>query len=98
MTILSVINNNDTGAGSLRQAILEANATASNDEIIFASSIFLNGVSTITLGAAFPAIAASSSAGSLTITGAGASSLIINGNSGNYSIFTISTGGDLRIK
>jgi CSLREA domain-containing protein len=37
----------DDGLISLREAITLANASAANDEIIFASSIFLNGVSTI---------------------------------------------------
>ena len=92
-----VTTNADSGAGSLRQAIIDANATTANDEIIFSSSIFLNGPSTITLGAAFPAIAAASSAGSLTISGPGASSLTIDGNRRNFSIFSINTGGNLTI-
>ena len=76
----------DAGAGSLRQAITDANLTSANDEIVFASSLFTNGVSTITLGsAALPTIAATSGAGSLVITGPGASSLIISGNNGNTS-------------
>ena len=89
MALYTVTTTADSGTGSLRQAILDANGTVANDEIVFASSIFLNGVSTIALGAAFPAIAATSGAGSLTISGPGASSLIINGNQGNYSIFKI---------
>ncbi|WP_341882121.1 FG-GAP-like repeat-containing protein [Synechococcus sp. UW140] len=97
MTLYTVTTTADTGTGSLRQAILDANATAANDEIIFDSSIFLSGVNTIALGAAFPAIDKASSAGSLIISGPGASSLIINGNQGNYSIFKINTGGNLTI-
>jgi hypothetical protein len=92
----------DAGAGSLRQAITDANLTSANDEIVFASSLFTNGVSTISLGSgALPTIQATSSAGSLVITGPGASSLIINGNNGNtsrnFSIFNIASGGNLSI-
>jgi len=48
----------DAGAGSLRQAITDANLNSANDEIIFASALFTNGASTITLGsAALPTIA-----------------------------------------
>ena len=99
---VTVTTTADIGAGSLRQAIIDANATSANDDIVFASSLFTNGVSTITLGsAALPDIAATSGAGSLTITGPGASSLIISGNNGNtnrnFSIFKIASGGNLTI-
>ena len=97
MRIYTVTTTADTGTGSLRQAILDANATSTNDEIIFDSSFSLGGVNTITLGAAFPHISATEYAGSLTITGPGASSLIINGNQGNYSIYSIANGGNLTI-
>ena len=99
---ITVTTTADSGAGSLRQAITDANSNSANDEIIFASSLFTNGTSTITLGfAALPTIAATSGAGSLTITGPGASSLIISGNNGNtsrnFSIFNIAAGGNLSI-
>ena len=102
LSINTVTTNADFGAGSLRQAIIDANATSANDDIVFASSLFTNGVSTITLGsAALPTIAATSGAGSLAITGPGASSLIISGNNGNnsrnFSIFNIASGGNLSI-
>jgi hypothetical protein len=92
----------DAGAGSLREAITAANVTSANDEIVFASSLFTNGQSTITLGsAALPTIAATSGAGSLVITGPGASSLIISGDNGNgnrnFRIFNIASGGNLSI-
>ena len=99
---ITVTTTADTGAGSLRQAIIDANLNSANDEIIFAASLFTNGASWITLGSsALPTIAATVSAGSLTITGPGASSLIISGNNGNngrnYSIFEIASGGNLSI-
>src|ERR1039457_4729828 len=51
---LPVSNANDSGAGSLRQAILDANATSGLDTIIF--QIPGSGVHTIVLLAALPAI------------------------------------------
>ena len=99
---ITVTTTADSGAGSLRQAITDTNATSANDEIVFASSLFTNGPSTISLGSgALPWILATSSAGSLVITGPGASSLIISGNNGNtnrnFSIFNIASGGNLSI-
>ena len=92
----TVVNNSDSGAGSLRQAIIDANATVANDIIDFN---FATGSSpyTITLAAALPNIVDASTAGTLTITGLGASSLTISGNQGNFRIFTIDTGGNLSI-
>ncbi|HEV7903867.1 MAG TPA: carboxypeptidase regulatory-like domain-containing protein [Pyrinomonadaceae bacterium] len=53
-TILSVTNTNDTGAGSLRQAIIDSNATAGVQSINF--QIASAGVQTITLASALPQI------------------------------------------
>ena len=101
-TTYTVVNTFDTGAGSLKDAITLANTTAGNDQIIFN----LTGTTpyTITLGLALPTIVSASTAivtggtaGTLTITGLGASSLTINGNNGNFSIFSIASGGDLSI-
>jgi len=106
----TVVNNLDSGTGSLRQAILDANANAGNDQIIFN----LTGTSpyTITLGSALPTIVSASTAivtggtaGTVTITGLGASSLTISGSdptnannaTRNFSIFSIASGGDLSI-
>ena len=97
----TVTTNADTGVGSLREAITEANATSVNDEIVFDSSLFANGACTITLQSALPTIASTTSAGTLTITGQGATSLIISGNTGNsarnFRIFSIASGGNLAI-
>ena len=99
--IIIVTTTADSGPGSLRQAITDANLTSANDEIIFASSLFTNGASTITLGSALPDIETTATAGTLTITGLAASSLIINGNNGDtnrdFRIFSIASGGDLSI-
>jgi predicted outer membrane repeat protein len=79
----------------------DANATSVNDEIVFASSLFTNGASTITLQSSLPTIASTTVAGTLTITGQGATSLIISGNNGNsarnFIIFSIASGGNLAI-
>jgi len=97
LSVSTVTTTADSGAGSLRQAILDANATSANDEIVFAASLFTNGSSTISLASALPAIAATSGAGTLSITGPGASSLTIHANQGNFSIFSIAPAGNLTI-
>jgi MBG domain-containing protein len=58
----SVTNTNDSGAGSLRQAITDANNTAGTDTITF--NISGSGVKTINLASALPTIS-----GSVTIDG-----------------------------
>ncbi len=81
----TVTNSNDSGAGSLRQAMLDAaaNADASNT-INFAAS--LAGGDTITLASALPNIGKN-----LTIDGAGNTSLAISGN-GQFRPFFVETG------
>lgn len=98
----TVITTADSGPGSLRQSIIDSNATSANDEIIFASALFTNGaITTITLQTALPSIATTLSAGSLTITGSGASALTVSGDNGdtnrNFNIFNIDSGGNLTI-
>ena len=92
----TVLNTNDAFSGSLRQAITDANASPGNDDIVFNT-----GVTTVQLLSSLPSIAPTASAGTLTITGPGASSLTISGNNGgsgrNFNIFNIATGGNLSI-
>jgi hypothetical protein len=64
----------DSGAGSLRQAILDANATTGFDEIIFGSGVLDQ---TITLSAGLPTI--TDTAG-MQITGPGRTRLTVSGN------------------
>ena len=92
---IQVTTTADAGAGSLRQAIDDANSTPGNDQISFN----LTGSSsyTIALASALPNIVNASTAGTLTINGLGASSLTIDYNQGNFSIFTINSGGNLSI-
>src|SRR5438552_15344623 len=60
----TVTNTNDSGAGSLRQAILDANANAGDDTIAF--NIPGSGVQTIALSSSLPT---ASVAGGLTVDG-----------------------------
>ncbi len=71
---LLVTNLNDGGAGSLRQAVLNANATSGNDIITIQAS--LTGTITLTGGE----IAVNSSGGALEIRGPGADKLTVSGN------------------
>lgn len=71
--IFTVTNTDDSGAGSLRQAMLDAEATPDADEIVFDAAA--NGV--ITLAAPLPDL--QGSGGNLTITGNGPANTIIDG-------------------
>lgn len=79
----SVTTTNDTGAGSLRQAIIDANANAGLDSITFAAG--LSG--TITLASDLPAITEG-----VVIQGPGANALTISG-AGAHHAFLVYTGG-----
>jgi len=75
----NVTNTNDSGAGSLRQAMLDANAAPGGDIITFIVT------GTINLASALPAIEQD-----LTITGPGANQLTVRRDTGgNYRIFQI---------
>ena len=71
----TVINTADNGAGSLRQAVLDANSTAGDDTIEFSS--FFNTPQIIALTGGELVVAAN---GSLTINGPGADKLTISGS------------------
>src|SRR5262245_47191603 len=70
----SVLNTNDNGPGSLRQAIQDANAASDPDTIVFDNSIFAT-QQTITLNTGELQIR-----GSTDIQGPGANLLTINAN------------------
>jgi ABC-type uncharacterized transport system ATPase component len=76
---LMVLNNNDSGAGSLRQTIL---AAGSGDTVLFANTV----TGTITLTSGGLAIAKN-----LTIQGPGANVLTINANDSSR-VFNVSAG------
>jgi hypothetical protein len=82
MATFTVSTTADSGAGSLRQAIINANATPGST-IVFSSSVFTGGAaSTITLLSDLPAISAS-----VTIDGATATGVTINGNGAFEGLF-----------
>ena len=82
-----VTNANDAGAGSLRQALLDANASPGAETILF-EPVFFSTVRTINLAGALPDLT-----DSVTINGPGASLLTLRRDmGGNYRIFTISSG------
>jgi hypothetical protein len=76
--VFTVSNLSDSGSGSLRQAILDANSTPAADTIIFP-----NATGTITLTSGDLAIT-----DALTIFGPGSKQLTVSGN-GQFRIFTI---------
>ena len=76
-TVYHVTNLNDSGGGSLRQAILDANATSGPDQVTFQSS--LSGQ--ITLGSELPNVTEA-----LDVLGPGAGALTVSGNN-NSRIF-----------
>ncbi len=80
---LVVTNANNAGAGSLRQAILDANANTSADIINF-STTFFSSAKTINLLSALPAISSD-----INIIGPGSSLLTVSGNA-IYRVFSIS--------
>ena len=82
----TVTNTSDSGAGSLRQAVLDANAAAGADTIVFDPGVFST-PQTITLTGGELLIADSADA-NVTITGPGANLLTVNGG-GTSRIFTI---------
>ncbi|MEH2025291.1 DUF4347 domain-containing protein [Nostoc sp.] len=88
-----VTNTNDSGAGSLRQALLNANATAGADTITFAGSVFTDATpDIITLTSGKLTIT-----DDVTIVGTGASHLTISGNNAS-SVFEIAgTGTDVSM-
>ncbi|MBI4748117.1 MAG: right-handed parallel beta-helix repeat-containing protein [Acidobacteria bacterium] len=83
----NVTNLNDSGSGSLRQAITDANNNGSAaDTITFQSGL----TGTISLSSSLPLIS-----GTLTITGPGASTLTVNG--GSFTIFSVANGITLQM-
>ncbi|PSF32484.1 hypothetical protein C7H19_21560 [Aphanothece hegewaldii CCALA 016] len=81
MALFNVTNLFDSGIGSLRQAILDANSTAGDDEIQFSS---ISGTITLTSGEL-------NITDSLTINGIGADLLTISGNNASE-VFDIDDG------
>ncbi len=96
----TVTNNNDSGAGSLRDAITQANTNAQADTINF-DAAFFNVPRTITLTTGELRITRDGSPGFeigrlLTINGPGANLLTISGNNASR-VFYVSTHGNLAM-
>ncbi|MBF0435108.1 MAG: DUF4347 domain-containing protein, partial [Magnetococcales bacterium] len=88
----TVTNLNDSGAGSLRQAISSANANAGDDDIVFTNGLSgnINLSSTITIN----------DANNLTISGDtnndSVADITIEGNGGNYKAFSVTLGSSTK--
>ncbi len=82
---LTVSNTNDSGSGSLRQALSDANAAPDEDTIAFDSAVFAS-ARTITLSTGELPITQS-----ISIVGPGARLLTISGNSASR-VFNVSSG------
>src|SRR5262249_54399066 len=78
LTTFTVLNTNDAGAGSLRQAILGANAAGGADNIVF--NIPGAGVHTIAPTSALPAITDSVTIDAYTHAGSSANTLAVGSN------------------
>lgn len=89
----TVTNTNDSGTGSLRQAIIDANAMASDDMINFSipagdSGCTASGVCTITLSSGELIVDPVAATGSLAIANdTGANNLLISGNNASRVFF-----------
>ncbi|RYX81417.1 hypothetical protein EON83_24150 [bacterium] len=87
----TVSNTNDSGAGSLRQAVLDANATPGADNILFAPTLFsVPQTIVLTTGE----LAVSGSGGALTIAGPNAAKLTLDANN-NSRIFKLNPGSNV---
>ena len=89
LSTLTVTNLDDSGPGSLRQAILDANSPVYPD----ADTINLSVVGTIDLASALPDLNSN-----MAIEGPGAAALTVRRNSGgNYRIFTVTSGANVSL-
>ncbi len=98
-TTYTVTSFGNSGAGTLRDAITQANGTKADDSIVFAIG---DSVRTINLTSTLPSIVSTATAGRLRIEGPGSDNLTLNGNTGSSSrdfrIFNIASRGDLSLR
>jgi parallel beta-helix repeat protein len=87
--IITVTNANDNGAGSFRQAVIDANATTDADTIVFDTAGVFATPQTINLETALPDIVAGG--GALTITGTGVNNLTIRRSATAATTFRVFT-------
>lgn len=90
LATFAVTNTNDSGVGSLRQAILDANSFAGSDEIVF--SLRGNGAKTITLTSGQLGIT-----DDLFISGLGQNKLTISGNQASR-VFEVNSGVNVTMR
>jgi hypothetical protein len=85
-----VLNSNDAGTGSLRQAIINSNSKAGTDPITF-DATFFSSTKTIKLASALPVITDSTS-----LTGTDAKNVVIDGD-GLFRVFDVNGTGILTV-
>ena len=94
---LTVTTAADSGAGSLRDAVSQANATIDDDTINFSISGCPNSLCTISLTSGELAINAATATGKLSVTNAGGiAKLIVSGGSASR-VFFVQSGADLTL-
>jgi autotransporter-associated beta strand protein len=90
----TVTNNNDTGSGSFRQAIMSANVTAGSNTIVFAPGV--GALGPIVLGSPLPPIGSNISGASIASINTNGNAITINGNS-LWSVFFVSQSAPITI-
>ncbi|MFZ6680906.1 DUF4347 domain-containing protein, partial [Undibacterium sp. Tian12W] len=86
LATITVTNLNDSGAGSLRDAVLAATGNGAADTIVFDPALFASGAATITLTSGALEVGGTSNADAFSIIGPGSNLLTISGNN-NSQIF-----------
>jgi regulation of enolase protein 1 (concanavalin A-like superfamily) len=89
LATIKVTNLNDSGAGSLRAAVVAATGNGAADTIVFDPALFASGAATITLTTGALDVHGTSNADAFTIIGPGENLLTISGNN-NSRIFEAS--------
>ncbi|WP_170133671.1 DUF4347 domain-containing protein, partial [Undibacterium pigrum] len=80
LATITVTNLNDSGTGSLRDAVLNATGNGAADTIVFDPALFANGAGTITLTSGALEVGGTSDADAFSIIGPGSNLLTISGN------------------
>ncbi|MFZ3004444.1 MAG: DUF4347 domain-containing protein, partial [Undibacterium umbellatum] len=80
LATVTVTNLNDSGAGSLRDAVLNATGNNAGDTIVFDPALFASGAGTITLTSGALEVGGTSDADAFSIIGPGSNLLTISGN------------------